>query len=173
MTSMTNNSPPPIFSKKAVSPVIATIILISVAITISVAVAFWMGGISSLYTRFEQLEIIATNSVSDQRDLWGTGIAENCWIIEINCRNKGVSTATITQVHVNGKPLESYGQLGTFDKILQSFGESLSLKPGEYKEFEIIILEDGGADYSFSTGTICEFRLHSGSGMSYPGMVTL
>ncbi len=43
-------------NRKAVSPVIATVILVAVAITISVAVAYWMGGISSQYTKFENLD---------------------------------------------------------------------------------------------------------------------
>jgi flagellin-like protein len=32
--------------RRAVSPVIATVILVAIAITVSVAVAYWMGGIA-------------------------------------------------------------------------------------------------------------------------------
>jgi flagellin-like protein len=44
-------------SRRAVSPVIATVILVAIAITVAVAVAYWMGGIAGQYTRFEQIEI--------------------------------------------------------------------------------------------------------------------
>ncbi|RLG80884.1 MAG: DUF4352 domain-containing protein, partial [Thermoprotei archaeon] len=40
---------------KAISPVIATVIIVAVAITIAIAVAFWMTGIVGAMTRFEKL----------------------------------------------------------------------------------------------------------------------
>ncbi|MCJ7771405.1 DUF4352 domain-containing protein, partial [Candidatus Bathyarchaeota archaeon] len=54
-------------SRKGISPVIATVILVAVAITVSVSVAYWMGGISSLYTRLEKIEVqsaVATKGVA-------------------------------------------------------------------------------------------------------------
>ena len=44
-------------SRRAVSPVIATVILVAIAITVSVAVAYWMGGIAGTFTTFEQVEL--------------------------------------------------------------------------------------------------------------------
>ncbi len=44
-------------TRKAVSPVIATVILVAVAITVAVGVSYWMSGISSQYTQFEKVEI--------------------------------------------------------------------------------------------------------------------
>ncbi|MCJ7761670.1 hypothetical protein MUP59_11115, partial [Candidatus Bathyarchaeota archaeon] len=38
-------------SRKGISPVIATVILVAVTITVSVSIAYWMGGISGSYTR--------------------------------------------------------------------------------------------------------------------------
>lgn len=46
-------------NRRAVSPVIATVILVAVAITVSVAVAYWMGGIAGQYTSFEKIEVRA------------------------------------------------------------------------------------------------------------------
>ena len=43
---------------KTISPVIATVIIVSVAIAIAVAVAFWMTGITGLFSRYEKLEIV-------------------------------------------------------------------------------------------------------------------
>ena len=39
---------------KAISPVIATVIIVSVAIAIAVAVAFWMTGLAGAFTKFEK-----------------------------------------------------------------------------------------------------------------------
>ena len=50
-------------NKKGISPVIATVIIVSVAIAIAVAVAFWMTGITGLFTRYEKVEV--TNAYAD------------------------------------------------------------------------------------------------------------
>jgi len=44
-------------NRKGISPVIATVIIVAVTITVAIAISFWMGGIAGLYTRFEKLEI--------------------------------------------------------------------------------------------------------------------
>jgi hypothetical protein len=44
-------------NRKAISPEIATMILVAVAMTIAVTVAYWMGGISSQYITFEKVEM--------------------------------------------------------------------------------------------------------------------
>jgi hypothetical protein len=44
-------------NRKAIIPEIATMILVAVAMTIAVTVAYWMGGISSQYITFEKVEM--------------------------------------------------------------------------------------------------------------------
>ena len=44
-------------SKKALSPVVASIILIAVTVAVSIAVAAWMGALTFTFTKTEQLEI--------------------------------------------------------------------------------------------------------------------
>ena len=44
-------------NRKAISPEIATMILVAVAMIIAVTVAYWMGGISSQYITFEKVEM--------------------------------------------------------------------------------------------------------------------
>jgi len=83
-------------NKKGISPVIATVIIVSVAIAIAVAVAFWMTGITGLFTRYERVEI--TNCYAD----WNTTC--NCWLIVIQLRNSGSDDATIDEIFINGRP---------------------------------------------------------------------
>ena len=42
---------------KALSPVVASIILIAVTVAVSIAVAAWMGGLSSSFMQTEQVSI--------------------------------------------------------------------------------------------------------------------
>ena len=82
-------------NRKAVSPVIATVILVAVAITVSVAVSYWMGGISSQYTQFEKVEI---------QTGYATKAAEG-WDCILEIKNTGSQSATIGTVFVNEIPL--------------------------------------------------------------------
>ena len=75
--------------RKAISPVIATVILVAVAITVAVGVSYWMGGISSQYTQFEKVEIQTGYATYDS----GT---EN-WNITLVIKNSGSADATITE----------------------------------------------------------------------------
>ena len=88
-------------SRRAVSPVIATVILVAVAITVAVAVAYWMGGIAGQYTSFEKIEIPAHYS----KYIVGT---PDHWDEYIDLKNSGSADATITNVFINNIPLKDY-----------------------------------------------------------------
>jgi len=44
-------------TKKGISPVITTVILVAVGIAIAIAVALWMSGLVGIFTRFEKVEV--------------------------------------------------------------------------------------------------------------------
>ena len=48
-------------SRKALSPVIAAIILIAVTVAVSIAVAAWMGALTFSFMGYEDLEISAVD----------------------------------------------------------------------------------------------------------------
>jgi len=50
---------------RAVSPVIATIILVAIAIVMAIAVAYWALGLGGTFTRYEKIEIMSMYAVSD------------------------------------------------------------------------------------------------------------
>jgi flagellin-like protein len=74
-------------SRKALSPVVASIILIAVTVAVSIAVAAWMGALTFSFMGTEQLTI--------RKMTWASGK------FTINVNNTGTKTATITQVLVN------------------------------------------------------------------------
>ncbi|KYH36498.1 MAG: flagellin, partial [Candidatus Bathyarchaeota archaeon B24] len=79
---------------------ISTIIIVAVAIAISIAVAFWLGGITAIFTRFEKLEITsAYATLSDTLN----------WTVHISVKNTGTTDATITDILVNNIPYSEYG----------------------------------------------------------------
>jgi flagellin-like protein len=78
-------------SRKALSPVVASIILIAVTVAVSIAVAAWMGALTFNFMATEQLKI--TNLQFGGTTGNGT--------VTITMQNTGTNPVTITEVHVN------------------------------------------------------------------------
>ncbi|MEM3622391.1 MAG: archaellin/type IV pilin N-terminal domain-containing protein [Candidatus Bathyarchaeia archaeon] len=78
-------------SKKALSPVVASIILIAVTVAVSIAVAAWMGALTFTFTATEQIQI--TNM---QFGPAGT----SSWIA-VTVNNTGTSPVTINEAWIN------------------------------------------------------------------------
>jgi flagellin-like protein len=82
-------------SRKALSPVVAAIILIAVTVAVSIAVAAWMGALTFTFMQTEQFNVVSMS-------FGGTsGNASNTIIVRI--QNTGSSSFTIdTAAEVNG-----------------------------------------------------------------------
>jgi len=92
--------------RRAVSPVIATVILIAVAVAIGIAVAFWASGLTTSFSKYEKLGI----SVGYADGTFATGTA---YEVTISGDNSGSSGSTIVQVQVNGVPATAGGSRAT------------------------------------------------------------
>ena len=153
-------------SRKAVSPVIATVILVAVAITVSVAVSYWMGGISSQYTQFEKVEIQTAYSVKTA----GTG-----WNITMEIKNTGSAASTLLRCFVNEVPVESDNYNATAfpssDETAVSFPYAgTTIDSGESMNIQVYV-DEGYA--SLSSGTTINVKIHSAGGMDYIKLVKL
>jgi flagellin-like protein len=79
-------------SKKALSPVVASIILIAVTVAVSIAVAAWMGALTFTFMGTEQLTVRKISWT------WGA-VGSRSFKIYVN--NTGTKDVTINQVLVN------------------------------------------------------------------------
>jgi flagellin-like protein len=75
-------------SKKALSPVVASIILIAVTVAVSIAVAAWMGALTVGFMGTEELKITSMSFPTGQ--------------IKIVANNTGTTSVTINEFWVNG-----------------------------------------------------------------------
>jgi flagellin-like protein len=80
-------------SRKALSPVVAAIILIAVTVAVSIAVAAWMGALTFTFMQTEQV------SITNMQYTGTTNTTTND--IALSVKNTGSSKVTITQVTVN------------------------------------------------------------------------
>ena len=149
-------------SRKAVSPVIATVILVAVAITVAVAVSYWMGGISSQYTKFEKVEIQSATCTYDSAGFWN---------VSLKMKNTGTATASLIAVFINELEVEHYN-----DTIVQTDSTSTSMTgqdiitSGDELTFWLAI-DNGYA--TLSSGTTINVKIHSAGGMDYIKLVEL
>jgi len=145
---------------KAVSTVIATVILVACAITVTVAAAYWMSGISGQYTKSEKVEI----STAFSAKVPGYG-----WLVTLNCKNSGTADSTITVVFINERTLNSsaYGRSGfpsgEDDRVYTDIAVGgTTLASGQSAIVQIWIWNDGTEGYAHLTsGTTLNVKLHS------------
>jgi len=144
-------------NKRGISPVVATVILVAVTIVVAVAVSYWMGGIASLYTRFEKVEITTAYAVWDASAV--------SWNVTIKLKNTGSADATVTGLLINGRPWDdaSYGGNVTYS------GGDVTLPIGQEVPINMVIKKGG----SFTSGVSVDIKLHTAAGQDYPRIVTL
>jgi flagellin-like protein len=151
-------------SQRAVSPVIATVILVAIAITISVSVAFWVGGTTGSFTKFETVEI--------QNGVCAIDGSSN-WVITISLKNTGTTSATLTNVFVNDAEVSAYGAaVPTAGEITTSLvtATPTSMSSGEAITITVWI----GVGYeSLSSGTMVNVMIHSSGGMDFFKLIEL
>ena len=156
-------------SRRAVSPVIATVILVAIAITVSVAVAYWMGGIAGQYTKFEQIEIQSAVCFKD------TSNPGYFWNITMQLKNTGTRDATLVSCFINEVEVDHYGAT-SFDGSVPEWATSMStetyLTSGNSTTVYFYIDPDK-ADASLTSGTTVNIKIHSSGGMDYPKLVGL
>jgi flagellin-like protein len=159
--------------RKAISPVIATVILVAVAITIAVAVAYWMGGISSQYTRFEKVEI---QSALCEKDPAATPLY---WKVTLTLKNSGSATATLNGVYVNDKLAEyllatSPPDVNTdLNADVDSTTHQMTIPSGQPAIVTIYIGTGWPEGAALTSGTTIDVKIHSAGGMDYIKLVQL
>ena len=163
--------------RRAVSPVIATVVLVAVAITVAVAIGFWMSGIASQYAKLEKVEIQSAWSVRNT--------ACECWEITLELKNTGSAASTTIRCFVNDIPVNDTGYNPSFDpntdfnssvRVGVSFDEDagLTLDSGEENTIKIYISYDPASKFgTLTSGTSINIRLHSSGGMDYIKLVEL
>ena len=138
-------------SRKAISPVISTIVIVSVAIAMSIAVAYWMMGITGSFTRFERLDVTSAYATVDGN-----------FTIKLKVKNSGSASATIDLILINGRPTADYTNV-TVTNLLTT------LEPGKSVDGTITLPKDG----TFVSGMGVELVLQTAAGRQYPKTIQL
>jgi len=129
---------------------------VAVTIAVAIAVAFWMTGIVGLFTGFEQLQI--------------TSIYDDTNGIYVTVQNTGTSTATITDIYVNGFPSSATGLKVKVSGTDVNF--PIPLKPGNQTPL-ILYFQNAPSQFTITPGVSLEIKLHTAGGKDYPKLIVL
>jgi hypothetical protein len=136
-----------------------------VAITVAVAVAYWMGGIAGQYTKFEKVEIQSAVCTT----------ANGNWTITMKLKNTGTATATLTSAFINDVEVDTYdvlaAQQGEWATNI-NVSVATTLTSGQSKTVYFWI-DSGKAGSTLSSGTTINIKVHSAGGMDYIKLVEL
>jgi len=113
-------------SRKALSPVVAAIILIAVTVAVSIAVAAWMGVLTFTFMKTEELKITAVKFPADNQ-------------IDITVRNAGSASALITEAKVGND--------------VQDIDPDVTLDPGEETTISVTYAWSNWASYNVAVIT--------------------
>ena len=157
--------------KRALSPVIATVILISVTIVVAVSVAYWMGSIAGGYTSFEQIELPTVYAK------WDSSLGR--WNVTIELKNTGSADATIDNIFINSIPVKDYASgriwLSYDGTNLTTSTElaTLSISINKGSSETILLQIQQSASDGFTSGTRIDIKIHTAAGREYPAQVKL
>ncbi len=150
-------------SIRAVSPVIATIILVAISIVMAISIAYWALGIGNSFTKFEKVQYSsAPYATYDQ--------INSQWKITTSIQNTGTATATVNNVFLNGQPYNTYTPAGVVNPAPVS-GVIASLAPGKSATITVTLANQGGG--AWVSGMSVQFDIVTAAGNSYPTTVTL
>jgi hypothetical protein len=126
-------------NKKGISIIIATIIIISLCLAITIVTVLWYSGIIQKFTVNEKIEII---------DVWSKRTFDDYFFISINFRNIGNTVVRICNVAINGKPPEKFSD--DTEVFVSSVNKGWYSIPSNEETFiPIYPGERGGVDIAF------------------------
>ncbi len=117
-------------SKRALSPVVAEIILIAVTVAVAIAVAAWMGALTFSFTSTEQGQITQLQ------------FSTNPQSILVTFNNTGTSAITITQLWVNNAQISDSNIVTTYGP---NIGSSVAANSGA--QLNVTTSVTSGASY--------------------------
>ncbi|MEM2981072.1 MAG: archaellin/type IV pilin N-terminal domain-containing protein [Thermoproteota archaeon] len=158
--------------RRGISPVITTVIIVAVGITIAIAVALWMSGLIGRFTTYEEIKITTAYPEYDSQ--------QDEFNLYLTFKNTGSSPTTIEDIRVNGLSISSGSWSGTFTVDWQvrggTTGTDLPVDAKVGDTVDLTLTFDNGMTYPGGTLThsvSLDVKLVSASGKEYPTSAVL
>jgi hypothetical protein len=129
--------------ERGISPVIATIVIVIVALAVSMGGGIWLAGTVPAFAMYEELKV--SSSYIEDSD---TAV--------FHVKNTGSAEATIDMIHVNGRATDGDGWSATSSQ-LRSGNEATITVTASYYPIE-----------TFTPGIAYDFTISTAAGGKYP-----
>jgi len=144
--------------RRGISPVIATVIIVAVALVLAVAVVGWIMGLwGSVTGGQEQLKIMPTSYIYFDET--------RGWVLHLEIQNTGSGDAAIMQIEVGSADVITDFSSATPQGDCIPSGNMLIVKAGGFCKVELML----GAQYT--PGATYHVKIYTKSGGVYPGDV--
>lgn len=149
---------------KAISTIIAVIIIVSVSIVMAIAVAYWAMGIGNAFQKFEKVEF--TSIYADPPTLDNPGN----FTVNIVLKNTGSAAATINNIFLNGRPWDKgYPGVTQINLVNQTLGVGASTTDSRI----FLPIDTPAQNPNWSHGNAVEVVIQTSAGRSYSNTVVL
>ena len=133
-------------ARKAISPILATVIIIAVTLVIAIGVIGWIMGIWGSFGSTESLQIYPDSNIT---------ITTSGAKLYLHVKNTGTATAVIKKIEIVGIATNTSG-----------FSTN-SIKPGEETWVSLSV----GASTSYTAGTSYQVKVYTAAGNVYSAVV--
>jgi hypothetical protein len=141
-------------NRKGISAIIATIIIVSIAIVMAIGVAYWAMGIGNSFTKFEKVEWIS---------LYADPSSGGSFNVHIQIKNTGTAAATIDNIYIDQRPYTTYVNVNQTNLMSQTLNIG-SPRTGN------VYLPTGG---TWTSGNTVAITISTAAGREYPNFVVL
>jgi flagellin-like protein len=130
---------------KALSPVVASIILIAVTVAVSVAVAAWMGGMTLGFMQTEQIKV--------DNPTFDTSVAQ---IATVDITNYGTQSVVLSKISINGVDVTADSNLTPPNTLKANTGITVTITTPAGISFDagsnyaITVITSKGNQFSYS-----------------------
>ncbi|MEM2050261.1 MAG: DUF4352 domain-containing protein [Thermoproteota archaeon] len=148
--------------RRGVSPVITTVIIVAVGITIAIAVALWMTGLVGAFMGYEKIEI---------RSAYASPVTGGGWTVKMTFNNTGSAPTKIDMIFVNNVPINEWNP-----QITITSGGPLPITVNVGYGVSITLNLPANAQVTgmkLASGVTIEIKLHSTGGREYFTSVVL
>ncbi|MEM2352251.1 MAG: DUF4352 domain-containing protein, partial [Thermoproteota archaeon] len=140
------------------------IIIVAVAIVMAIAVAYWMMGLATTFTRYEKLEFVSAYATK----------ADDTFYVNMTIKSTGTSPATVKGFLLNGIPSSEINNVTVFyhNGIFPEAG--VTVYSGSEAKFSILIPEDTPIGGTIAvSGVTVEIVIQTAAGNQYPKTIVL
>jgi len=138
--------------KEGLSKPFVLLLLAIVTVVVTLTIGYWMGGVTSIFTKHEQVDITGAEA---------SRLEDGGWVITLQVKNTGSVDATLDLLLINGKAPSEFGP----GAVVATPSLPISLQAGSEVRTVTISVKTGTA--GFITGATIDVEFRSSAGRHY------